>query len=313
MVSSTWSFLTLAFAAWALQGCNSIFFQPDSEIYSVPASYDPPARESFLVLPQRAGQSAPPEKIHMWTLLPAAQPKAMVVQFHGNAQNLTSHVQFLSWIVGHGYGLVIFDYRGYGRSSGTPSREKAIEDGERVLADVAKNYPALPMVVVAQSLGGALGAVAVSRFEQKHPGRVQGLVLDSTFGSWRGLARRKIAQTVVGWPLQFPLSYLVSDKHSASDALASLALPLFQTHATDDLVVPFEAGLALSKSYRGSSKAEQTAGGAWPPQFLATTGGHTSAFTSLPGNVRQALIAFLARVTVISTKQQSGNLAPTVD
>ncbi len=295
------------FLGLGLAGCNSVFFQPDAEIYSEPTSFSPPALEHFLTVGNAFDDKGEPDRIHVWTLLPRSPPKGIVVHFHGNAQNLTSHVHFLSWIVAEGYGLVTFDYRGYGRSSGTPSRQRAIEDGEAVLASTAKAYASLPLVVVAQSLGGALGTVAVARFQTQFPGRLQGLVLDSTFGSWRDLARRKLAQAVVTWPLQFPLSYLVSDELSASEALAQLDLPLFQTHAVDDAVVPFEAGLALARAARTNVPLGEAG---WPPRFLATTGGHTSAFTPSPGNVRKALLAFLESAT---KKQKPEKLAPTVE
>ena len=63
-------------------------------------------------------------ELHYWRI-PAQKrkvvdphPKGWVVQVHGNAQNLTSHVRGLGWVTELGYGLLIFDYRGYGSSTG---------------------------------------------------------------------------------------------------------------------------------------------------------------------------------------------------
>jgi len=299
-------FLTFAFflalCLTLTTGCNAIFFQPDDEVYSEPSAFSPPAEETFLPI-VHGGQG---DRIHLWTLRPVGTPKGVIVHFHGNAQNLTSHVHFLSWLTREGYALVAFDYRGYGKSSGTPSREKAIEDGVAAIAYAATLAQSLeggrvPLFVVAQSLGGALGAVATERYVRKRKGAVSGLVLDSTFGSWRSLAQKKLAQSAVTWPVQVPLSYFVTDESDAGDALARLDadLPLFQTHAVDDVVVPFEAGLAL---FRSSS-----AQGLPQTRFLATTGGHTSAFAPGSSNVRAALVAFLESV------RTSTRLAPPVE
>ncbi len=292
-----WPFLSLFSLASLLGACNSVFFQPDDEVYSRADEFDPHAREAWI-------SSAGGHRLHAWVLpsAPGVARRGVVLHFHGNAQNLTSHVFFVSWLTREGFDVVAFDYRGYGRSAGSPSREAAIEDGVSALefawkhaqgreagvaggagvAGVAESALPVPLFVVAQSLGGALGTVAVERFEDLSAGRVRGLALDSTFGSWRGLARLKLGQSVLTWPLQWPLSFLVSDASDASSALARLRMPVFLTHATDDIVVPFEAGLALARAMPVLPSS----------RFVAAKGGHTAAFAPGEGNLRAALVNF---------------------
>lgn len=273
---------TLVVASVALSGCNAVFFQPDDVVYSTPADFSPAPREVSL-------RSADGTELAAWLFLPESPVRGVVVHFHGNAQNLTSHVGFLHWITARGFALVEFDYRGYGASRGTPSREGVVQDGVAALAyaqQLARTLPGTPPVsVVAQSLGGAIGTVATERFVRSHPGSIHALVLESTFARWRQIARLKLAQFALTWPLQVPLSYLVSDELPADEALSTLRLPILVLHGTHDDVVPLDAGLSLfSAAPRLHSR------------FVAYEGGHTAAFMgdTLPPRLREQVVAFLA-------------------
>src|SRR5690606_22141072 len=83
-------------------------------------------------------------------------PKATVVFFHGNAENLSSHYLSLAWLVDYPYDFFIFDYQGYGRSHGDPSPQKTVEDGIAALELMNERAPGRPLIVFGQSLGGAI-------------------------------------------------------------------------------------------------------------------------------------------------------------
>jgi fermentation-respiration switch protein FrsA (DUF1100 family) len=77
--------------------------------------------------------------------------------------------------------------------------------------------------------------VANSRFSD----RVRALILDSAFSSYRGIAREKIADSILGWPLQYPLSFLVSDDCSPRDYISRVSpVPVLIMHGYDDHIVP---------------------------------------------------------------------------
>src|SRR5262249_1447782 len=129
------------------------------------------------------------ENLHVWRFEPEkpAAKRAVWVQFHGNAENQTSHFANLFPAVQNGYDLVTFDYRGYGQSTGIPSPAGTVEDGKTILRWVKKNYPDLPIVVFGQSLGGAIAMRTLEDLGNEVP--IQFLVLDSTFGSYRAAGR----------------------------------------------------------------------------------------------------------------------------
>ena len=49
--------------------------------------------------------------------------------FHGNAGNIASRAPIAARLSGLGLGTMLVDYRGYGRSSGSPSEEGLYLDG----------------------------------------------------------------------------------------------------------------------------------------------------------------------------------------
>ncbi|MBF0442988.1 MAG: alpha/beta hydrolase, partial [Oligoflexales bacterium] len=97
-------------------GCNSMFYYPDKETYLKPS--DLKTRVDNAVIKVADG-----EKLQAWILPPSQAAKGVVVQFHGNAQNMTAHVAFVHWLIKYGYYVVAFDYRGYGGSTGDPDRK----------------------------------------------------------------------------------------------------------------------------------------------------------------------------------------------
>jgi hypothetical protein len=47
-------------------------------------------------------------------VLPAEKAAGSILVLHGNAQNLSTHVNSVLWLVKEGYNLFIIDYHGYG-------------------------------------------------------------------------------------------------------------------------------------------------------------------------------------------------------
>src|SRR5512137_1151904 len=61
-------------------------------------------------------------RIHAW-FAPAESAKATLVMSHGNAGNISHRYLVLRSLQRRGYNVLMYDYRGYGRSDGTPSEE----------------------------------------------------------------------------------------------------------------------------------------------------------------------------------------------
>jgi len=223
-----------------LGACNSVFYHPVQQDL-----YDPKKLElkySDERIPSEEGLT-----LAAWWFKSIAKDtyKKLIVHFHGNAENMTSHFLFTAWLTQEGFDVLTFDYRGYGRSSAAPpTRDGLVQDGCAVLRwvqqhPVLKNYE---IYVIGQSLGGA---VAIPALATCPTDAVKGLVIDSSFSSYRQIARQKLGGFFVTWPLQYPLSFLVTDDWSPIDSIDQLKMKMIFFHSPNDPVVPYNLGKDL--------------------------------------------------------------------
>ncbi len=235
-------FFLILGVAFFMSACNHLFYYPSREMYTDPKQVG--IDYEALTIP-----SEDPIELSAWWLKPAPQKRRgqLVVQLHGNAENMSSHFLFVAWLIGEGYDVLTFDYRGYGLSTpANPSQEGLVTDTCHLFTwlQTQSAFADLPTFVIGQSLGGA---VAVSSLARCPYPRLRGLVIDSSFGSYRGLARTKLSGFWLTWPLQYPLSFLVSDAEaSPNDLIKNLSgTPLLFFHSPQDPVVPYQAGREL--------------------------------------------------------------------
>ena len=172
------------------------------------------------------------------------KPRGLVIQFHGNAENMTSHYRNLVWFIKEGYDFVTFDYRGYGSSSGESDVEGICEDTKAALkwAFQRSQKENLPLIVYGQSLGGSL---LLKALQDPDLGVKPSLVVvESAFYSYRQIAKEKLALHWLTWPLQ-PLTYLlIVDKYSpGGPGLKNLPpAPVVLIYSKNDPIVPFHHG-----------------------------------------------------------------------
>ncbi len=210
-----------------------------------------------------------------------ASAKGVVIQFHGNAENMTSHFLAVYWLALEGWDVLAFDYRGYGASGGQKSLSGSVEDGRAALAYARAKAPGLPLVVIGQSLGGA---IALAALDGDGGEGLRALVLDSTFSSYRRIAREKLAAHGLTWAFQWPLSRLLFSDRYAPDRLVARRkrVPLLMLHSPDDPVVPYAEGRRLF------ALAPE------PKEFWDVPGaGHTQAFGRQGAEFRPRLLKFL--------------------
>jgi alpha-beta hydrolase superfamily lysophospholipase len=248
-------------------GCNHLLYPAERQPFIDKKLLKPSPKDISIPV----GQSS---LLHAWHFLARSEiKKGLVVHFHGNGQNLTTHFMFMHWIADFGYDYLIFDYRGYGESSDEQATtEKTVEDGVAVFKYVHENFKGAPVIAFGQSLGANVLVRTLQELEKS--GRQDLLpsfvVLDSPFLSYQKAASSVLGQRWFLYPLK-PLAYLVlSDEWSASRHLAIPKLPALFFHGTEDVVISFDLG--------------QDAFAAWPgPKvfFEQKDGGHTSAFSDV--------------------------------
>lgn len=282
-----------------LSSCNHWFYQPEREPYVTLEQLEPiRASERFLAEPVSGN------KLHVWMLLPSEtldgadwyrpQSFGTVVQFHGNAENLTSHITYSYWLTYFGFNVISFDYSGYGQSAGEPSRDQTIRDGVALLGEVTEQTEE-PLFVLGQSLGGAVAVAALARLDAERQAALQkvtGLIIDSSFASYRGVARELIASRWFTWPFQYPLSLTISRDHDPAGYAPQLTMPTRMFHSEGDPIVAFAEGQRLYDALGASDKA-----------LIRLKGrNHTAAFAYGPQPTKRALVEFLCQMLGAKTE-----------
>jgi fermentation-respiration switch protein FrsA (DUF1100 family) len=178
-------------------------------------------------------------KLHGWFLKSKEESKGTILFLHGNAENISTHVNNVLWLVKNGFDVLIFDYRGYGESEGRPTLKGVHIDAEAAL-DTLFNLPYTKknrVIVFGQSLGGAIAVYTVAN--SSHKDSVNALIIDSAFYGYRLIAREKLADLILTRLFKYPLSFLVSDYYSPVKWIKSVSpVPVLIIHGDNDKIVP---------------------------------------------------------------------------
>ncbi len=178
--------------------------------------------------------SADGVKIHAWLMQPTEDREIPrhVLYCHGNGENLSHACGHHGLEVIHNLGgnVMVFDYRGYGKSEGSPNEAGIKLDAERALDVFCDRFQIKPseVILIGQSLGGAVATHLASTRGCK------ALILQRTFSSLPDVAASKYFWIPVRWLMQ-------NDFNSAA-AIEHYTGPLFQSHGEADTIVPIRFG-----------------------------------------------------------------------
>lgn len=265
-----------------LTGCTQVFFQPHSLLIDTPDKYGIEYRiENF--------RAADGTAINAW-FFPArnkdgSEPKATVLFLHGNAENISTHFRSIAWMPAEGFNVLIFDYRGYGASEGTPSMAGAQLDIDAAMRSLLehKGVDARRIVIIGQSLGGSLGIYYAAH--SAYRANIRAVVIDSAFYDYRQIAREKLASSYITWLFQWLPWLIIDDDYSPAASVAALSpLPLLLIQGDRDAVVPLHHSQQLFER-AGEPKERWVVPGA----------GHTQSLNSEA--VRKKLVEYLLRYT----------------
>jgi fermentation-respiration switch protein FrsA (DUF1100 family) len=155
----------------------------------------------------------------------AHHPIASALYCHGNTGNLSNTAHVMPYLLDAGINVLLFDYRGFGRSSGSPSLSGIIDDGVTAARLHEKIRPKhVPSILYGYSLGGAIAGQIIRR----HP--FDGLILQSTFTNLPDIAR-------VTFP-RVPLHLVSGRLFDTLEVVRNLTIPALIIHGTTDEVCP---------------------------------------------------------------------------
>ncbi|HZZ29633.1 MAG TPA: alpha/beta hydrolase [Pirellulales bacterium] len=171
-------------------------------------------------------------RLHGW-FVPCEHPRGVALFSHGNAGNISHRADLLRELHHMGLAVLAYDYRGYGRSSGSPNEAGILADGRAARKWLAQRelIPESEIVLMGESLGGAVSV----QLAAESPAR--GLVIESSFNNLPAVA-------AVHYPY-LPVKQLMRTQLDSAAAIGKYHGPLLQVHGDADTIVPIALGRKL--------------------------------------------------------------------
>ncbi len=263
-----------------VSGCatmNRYIFLTKKELPATPARNSLPYQEIWF--PARDGV-----QLNGW-FIPGVPEKPLVLFFHGNAGNLYDNLEYLNLLHGRGLPIFIFDYRGYGKSQGTPILENDLyQDARGAICFLeGQGWPHEKMIFFGQSLGSA---VALQMALETPPA---GLVMESSFTSLKEIVKyvSPLAYYTVGWwSIDLPFDNLAK--------IGRVEVPLLLIHGDMDTVVP----VAMTKQLFAQTGAPKML-------HIISGGGHCNVIMYDSSAYLAAWKSYLQSIVVRSESRQS--------
>lgn len=192
-------------------------------------------------------------QIHSW-YIPTNNAKKTILFMHGNAGNISHRLETIQIYHKLGFNIFLFDYRGYGESSGKPSEKGTYLDAIAAWDYLTKEkkITADEIIIFGRSLGGG---VATELAKNVSPTM---LILESTFTSMPNISKEH-------YPFM-PTNIIVKHKYDTVRKLKDITCPVVVIHSRNDEVIPFAHGQLIF------DHANE------PKSFIELRGGHGNGF-----------------------------------
>lgn len=242
---------------------RSVFF-PMKELFTDPKTADLPYENIYFKAPDGV-------LLHGW-FIPKDHSRFTVIFCHGNAGNISHRIDKISILHGLGLSVFVFDYRGYGKSKGSPNERGLYNDAQAAYSYLVNERGVKPekIILYGESIGAA---VAVDLAAKK---KVKGLIVEEAFTSIREMAH-----------MAFPMVpyFIFSSRFDSLSKIGRLACHKLFIHSVDDEIVPFSMGMRLFEA------AGQ------PKRMVKIRGSHNTAFLNSRETFTSGIEAFLEKIS----------------
>lgn len=226
--------LLVAMLVYLYLNQERIIFLPQADFVVTPEQLGLEYEEMTLKIDDEA-------TVHGWYF--PADPEGPTVLFcHGNAGNISHRLETARYLVSLGANILLFDYRGYGKATGSPTERGLYADGQAALEWLTREKKVAndKLVIFGRSLGGAVAVELATRNE------CRGLILESAFTSMPDMA-----QAVYPW---LPVKFLVRHKLSSIDKIGDVKIPVLVMHSQTDEIIPYWMGRSLYEATTAEKK-----------------------------------------------------------
>jgi len=203
--------------------------------------------------------------------IPAVSPRATFLFCHGNGGNISHRLEKIKMFNELHVNVLIFDYRGYGMSRGSPSEGGLYLDAEAVYDYLINEKKVPPEIII--GYGESMGGPVIIDLAVKH--KLGGIIVEGSFTSVQDMAK-----------IYFPFipAFIYKTSFNALEKIARTQAPTLHFHSTADEIVPYELGRRLFDSAPG------------PKEFVDLQGGHNDAFLISRDLFVEKTDAFISRL-----------------
>lgn len=260
---ATITFLFIIFTQLFQAQIDDKFYQPSKEMKPIDLKFE--------------NISIPVEKDTITAILlkpNTAKPKATILFFHGAAGNVSTYVFMIKPLVEAGFQVAMVDFRGYGKSTGTPTHLNVAADGQKFFDTMLSRKDIKNTKILIY--GASLGSQVATHLAKNNKAKISGLVIDGGMSSFADIA------AVFAPQFKDALAKMLASVYSAKENIkATEGLPKLFIYSKNDNTVPFSQGEEIYKN------------AAEPKQFFEFTADHLSAVTEKPTDVVKAIEALI--------------------
>ncbi len=209
-------------------------------------------------------------RLSAW-FIPSEESRAVLLFCHGNGGNISHRLEKIMILNRLGLDILIFDYRGYGKSSGRPSENGLYIDAEAVYDHMVNERRQPPQKII--GYGESLGSPVVINLALKR--EMAGIIIEEAFTSVKDMAKK-----------HFPFipAFLLKNGYNSLKMIKNVQIPKLVFHSVNDEIVPFEQG---ERIFNRASE---------PKKFIELRGGHNDAFIVSSEIYSSGIDRFVARL-----------------
>ena len=217
-------------------------FQIYAELLQPPRAFNPPAANAA----DYFAPTADGAQIHFRRWAPAATPRTRIraaILSHGNAGTMDGYHTIPKWLAEKGIAAYVYDYRGYGRSTGWPSERGIYQDAEAIWRQAQSRDHATPetTLVFGHSLGGGPSTYLAEKYN---------LAVLITAATYPSVPERAALHPYFG--RLAPFVWTLFPNRQRIGRLKDTCLIVI--HASNDDTMPVAMASQLLDAYKGTNK-----------------------------------------------------------
>ena len=204
-------------------------------------------------------------------LKPVVKPRATIFFLHGDSGNVSNYLFMVRPLVNDGFQVFMIDFRGYGKSTGTPSHINIAHDGQFVFDYLLKRKDVKNTKVIID--GASIGTQEAVHLTKNNQHKIAALILDGTISSFTDIAVDQSSPASSNMIRQHVIS-----PYSAKEDIKSIKnTPKLFIHSKEDEQIPFKEGELVYKNALN------------PKTFFIYKGKHLQAMRIDPAGVLKAI------------------------